>query len=324
MGNISISRYNPSDLAFIVPTKDRPLKVRALLQSLASQTVPCGRIIVVDGGESVESVVSSFSSSLPVEYYKAPAPGQLRQRNQGIALLDARTRLVGCLDDDIVLEKDAVESLIHFWNSRCEPETAGVSFNIVNEPSAECSWWKRVIGLGSPTPGQVLRSGITASNCRVSSHTRTQWLCGGATVWKQEILKEFPHKEINSRWAIGEDIIYSYPIGKQYPLYVCADAKVRHEHVFDYKVKRPHRFHGCTQTKWLFYFVESNKDLSRPLFLYTQAVKILGRIGLGLCTWRKEPLAFAMGQIEGLTAGLVALMQSRDLMTIINEGNHAR
>ena len=88
--------YTGKDLAFIIPTKDRPEKVRNLLQSIAKQGIPCCRIILVDSGSSIKNIVDAFSERLPVEYYRCDPPGQIRQRNMGIALLDGSTRS-GCL-----------------------------------------------------------------------------------------------------------------------------------------------------------------------------------------------------------------------------------
>ncbi|MBN1636146.1 MAG: glycosyltransferase [Deltaproteobacteria bacterium] len=316
--NDTKKQYTSHDVAFIIPTKDRPEKLKNLLDSLAGQNEICGRLIVVDGGKSIKTVVMGFSDSLPVEYYECYPPGQIRQRNMAISLLDKRTPLVGLLDDDIVLETNALEKIVNFWN-RCEPNTAGVSFNIVNAPLEQCSWLKSAFLLGSPEPGRVLKSGMTSSNCNVSKDVKVQWLCGGATIWRQKILKAFLHREISSRWAIAEDLIFSYPIGGEYPLYVCADARVRHEHEIDYVSKIKNRFHGYTQTIWMFYFVESNQELSRTLFLWTLLVRIIGKLATGILTLRTAPIEFAVGQVQGSVKGLSALIRSRDITTIFDE-----
>ena len=43
-------QYLIQDLAIIVPTKDRPQKIRTLLESIERQNVSCGRIIIIDSG----------------------------------------------------------------------------------------------------------------------------------------------------------------------------------------------------------------------------------------------------------------------------------
>jgi glycosyltransferase involved in cell wall biosynthesis len=311
-------KYGEKDIAFIIPTKDRPVKLATLLDSFVRQTVQCGRIIIVDGGVSVRDVVNRFSSTLPLEYYACYPPGQIRQRNMAISLLNEGTPIVGFLDDDIVLEPGAIEAITNFWN-RSEGSTAGISFNIVNNPPVRTSWLKCILGLSSRAQGRVLRSGMTTPNSPVQSDLRSQWLCGGATTWKQGILKEHLHGEISSKWAIGEDLLFSYPIGKLYPLYVCADARVRHEHQMDYVSKMKHRFHGRTQTLWLFYFIKSNRDLSFVLFLWTLSLRILGRVAMGIVTFNKDHLEFSLGQIEAAAKGCKALVSGRGIQSILSE-----
>lgn len=312
--------YTGDDVAFIIPTKDRPEKVKNVLESIASQTMPCGRLIVVDGGQSVKDIVVSFSGRLPVEYYECHPPGQIRQRNMAISLLDDRTPLVGFLDDDIVLEPRALEAMITFWN-KCEPDTAGVSFNIVNNPPYRHSWMRAVIGMSSPQQGRVLRSGYNVTTSPVTSDLKTQWLCGGATVWKREILKKFTNKEVSSRWAICEDVIFSYPIGKKSPLYVCADARVRHEHVYDHTTKMKYRYYGRTVTLWRLYFVESHSELSRMFFLWMLLGQITVRCISGIISFRMSDIQYAVGQIEGAIIGLSALFRGVNLLSLLNEND---
>lgn len=307
-------------MALIIPTKDRPQKVKALLDSMVRQTVPCGRVIIVDGGRSVKDIVMSFSDRLPVEYCECHPPGQIRQKNKGISLLNRRTSLVGFLDDDIVLEPEALERMMTFWNE-CEADTAGVSFNIINSPSYRYSWVKALMGMSSPQQGRVLRSGYNVATTPVDSHLKTQWLCGGATVWRKEILKRFTNREIYSRWAICEDVIFSYPIGKEYPLYVCAGAKVRHEHVYDHAAKMKYRYYGRTVTLWRLFFVESHAECSRMAFLWMVLAQISARFILGIFSFRMRHIEYAIGQIEGAIVGLRALYRGLDLLSFLNEEN---
>lgn len=310
--------YMAKDVAFIIPTKDRPEKLKNLIDSIAGQNEVCGRVIVVDGGKSVRDVVRGFSDRLPVEYYECHPPGQIRQRNMAISLLDDQTPLVGFLDDDIVLEPQALEAMLTFWN-KCEPDTAGVSFNIVNNSPYRHSWMRAVIGMSSPQQGRVLRSGYNVATSPVDIDLKVQWLCGGATVWKREILQKFINKEVCSRWAICEDVIFSYPIGKRFPLYVCADAKVRHEHVYDHTAKMKYRYYGRTITLWRLYFVESHAELSRIFFLWMLLGQITARCISGIISFRISDIQYAIGQIEGAIIGLSALLRGLNLLSFLNE-----
>jgi glycosyltransferase involved in cell wall biosynthesis len=315
--------YRSSDLAVLVPTKDRPHKLRSLLESLAEQSALCGRIIVIDGGESVRDAVMSFSDRLPVEHHSCDPPGQIRQRNMGIALLDDRTPLVATLDDDIVLLPTAVERMVRFWNA-CDPATAGVSFNIVNLPAEKHSWLTGLFGLTGPEQGRVLRSGRNTAILSVAADLRTEWLCGGATVWTQHILRTFIHRERYAQWAIAEDLLFSYPIGKLYPLYVCADAEACHEHVFDHKMPMKQRYYGRTETLWRFAFVESHEELSRGFFLWMQLGTMVARLLKGALSFKVRHIQFAAGQTEGVVSGLTALLRGTEVESLLSEAPAVR
>ncbi len=310
--------FTSHDLAIIIPTYNRPEKMNNILNSLAMQSQPCGRIIVVDGGRSVEGVISSFADRLPVDYHRCTPPGQIRQRNFGISLLDAETRLVAYFDDDIVLEPDAIEVMIEFLNNS-DPDTAGAGFNMINLPVHRHSFLKALFGMSSPQQGRVLQSGFNVTIANAQTDFKSQWLCGGATVWKTEILTKFLNREINSRWAAAEDLIFSYPIGKKYPLYICAKARVRHEHIQDHKADNKYRYYGRTLTLWHLAFIEQHAELSRLYFFWMIIGQILGRLILGTIRMQKSKLYTALGQIEGMQAGVFALQNHTDLSTLLIE-----
>lgn len=308
--------YHPSHLAVLVPTKDRPHKVRDLLESLAAQSQRPGRVVFIDGGAGIKELIESFADRLPVEHHVCRPPGQIRQRNMGIALLDDRTPLVASLDDDIVLEPGAIEAMLACWN-RSPSETAGVGFNIINGSPEPRNWIRDLFLLSGPHPGRVLRSGATTSNCQIREDIQSEWLCGGATVWRLEILRTWTHRDIRTKWAIAEDIVFSYPISRKHPLVVCASARVRHEHVHDYRVKQVHRFHGGMQTLMTMHFVESNASLSRAAFLWMMTGAIGGRVLAGILLFRRRYLEFALGQLQALGRGYWAIARGRPLADVI-------
>ena len=311
--------FTGQDITFITPTKDRPGKIKNLLNSLADQTEQCGRIIIVDGGESIKDLVLSFQERLPIEYYECRPPGQIRQRNMGISLLDDTKPLVCFMDDDIVLESNALENMIAFWNSR-EPDTAGIAFNIINAPRYTSSFIRRLLGSDPGGAGRVMKSGLNSSIGNVTADTRTQWLPGGATVWKLEIIRQFAHREIFAKNAVCEDLIFSYPIGKKLPLYVCHAGKVRHEHIYDHNVPMKHKYYGRTDTLWRLYFVCSNReDLSVTAFFAMLVRNIFSCLFHGIFFGRRERLERAFGLIEGFFVGLSFVLRGKDLIEAIEE-----
>jgi glycosyltransferase involved in cell wall biosynthesis len=314
------NQYCSEEIAIIIPTKDRPDKIKNVLNSLVQQTAKCGRIIIVASGQNIETTVLSFNDRLPVEYYHSEIPGQIRQRNIGIQLLDERTKLVGTLDDDIIVERDALEKMIGFWNTM-ESETAGVGFNVAAEQGFVYSRFKHIFGLDGAKPGLVLKSGFGTKIMNVSNSIRSYWLNGGATVWKQDILKTYPHKEINARWAICEDIMYSYPIGKIHPFFICAEAKVIHDHesvpIDDMNINR---YIGRTKSLWHFHFAHSNADLSVPAYVRVALITSLGAIVKALLFSRNRTVIEQnIGVLEGIFLGFKTLKKYGDLYTVLED-----
>jgi len=318
MKNKDQNIYCSEDIAFIIPTKDRPEKIINLLDSLVSQSIQPGRILIVDGGKSIQSIVVGYSKIIPVEYMECSPPGQIRQKNMALRALDKRTKLVGYLDDDIVLEEGALESIIKHYNS-IHRDTAAVSFNIVNTQPHKHSFIRGIMGMSSRQQGIVLRSGFNVSVMCIEEDLYPQWVSGGATLWRREILEKFRQQEVSSRWASCEDLIFSYPIGKSFPLSVCANARARHEHVYDQSPNKSHLYFGYTETIWRFYFVQSHNEMSIAMFVWMILCTIAGRTALGILKFEKRHLQFALGAIIGLKNGFITVNRNKNILSILDE-----
>lgn len=222
----------PLKISFIIPTKNRPENLRKCLQGLADQNEHVQKVIVVATGEDVQDVVKSFIHTLKVQYIYSETSGQIYQRNLGIAALDKDAELVGFFDDDVVLQEKALSNILNFISYRYEnnDKIIGVGFNIINKSSSDDeagSIKKKLIYLfRSYEQGKVTKSGLNTSIWNVKNDIQTQWLGGGYTIWVKQILEEFKQSEIATNWAIGEDLRFSYKIGKKYNLYICASAKI--------------------------------------------------------------------------------------------------
>ena len=207
-----------------------------MLASLAAQTFTPDQVIVVDGSERPVSAVVDEFRSLPLEYVRCIPPSLARQRNAGMAQLAPGITLAGYLDDDVVLEREAVEAMMAFWRA-ADRDVGGAAFNIVNNPVPGQMALKQALLIDHRTPGRILRSGCQSS---LHSHTRdveVQWLNGGATVWRREVVGEFSYDE----WFVGtgfmEDIDFSFGVRRKYRLFVVSGAKLAH---YSYPV-RPER-----------------------------------------------------------------------------------
>jgi len=290
--------YTTNDIAIIIPTKDRPTQLNNLLNSLVLQKVSYGRVIIVDGGQSVEAVVLEYKNKLPIEYYNCNPPGQIRQKNLGLSKLNPKYPLICFFDDDIVLEQNAFENIINYWN-QVDVNTAGICFNIINEVPPPFSWFGRLIYFSSSIPGKVLASGRNTSLANINKNIKSEWLGGGYTIWKHDILKKYTQNNLNTHWAIAEDLRFSYPIGKHYPLFVCANAKIRHEHTYDqYIPNKVHKIRGFKESLACIYFVNQHKELKIIACMWMLITTSIIRFIIGTISWNSRHLGYSLGQLK--------------------------
>ena len=216
----------------------------------------------------------------------------------GISKLDNRIKLVATMDDDVTYEKDAINNMIDFWNE-CDNNTAGVGFNIINLQKIKYNWVSGVLGFSSKDPGKVLKSGFSTSISNVSENCQVEWLNGGATVWLKEILIQNKHKEMNMSWAVGEDLIFSYPLGLKYPLFICAEAKVNIEEVI--VDKEPRKFYnnmGESLFSMGLNFVVHNNDMSRIKFILHYLLYVISLVIKGIIKFDISRYYIAFGIIK--------------------------
>jgi spore maturation protein CgeB len=101
-------------VSIVLPTKDRPQFLKEALQSISGQTYGNIEVIVVnDGGEDVENVLSQFMDKLKIIYKKNhERKGPAAARNLG--LREARGKYIAYLDDDDIFYPEHIETLVGF------------------------------------------------------------------------------------------------------------------------------------------------------------------------------------------------------------------
>lgn len=214
-------------LAFVVPTKDRPDELRRMLASLQVQSRRPDQMIVVDGSNpDIRHVVAEFPD-LGIDYVRVYPPSLARQRNAGMQKLRADITLAGYLDDDVVLEPDATEKMLAYWESAAG-NLGGTIFNITNTSPPNWVRIKSLFWLDDPVPGKVLPSGCTSILGNQQTDIETDWLCGGATVWKREVIDRFPYDEWFQGTGYLEDVDYSFNVRGKYRLALVAGARLAH------------------------------------------------------------------------------------------------
>ena len=231
------------NIAFIVPTKDRPDDIRRMLSSLDAQTRRPDQIIIVDASKNpIAKVVNEFAS-LNIYYNRwSKKPSAAGQRNYGVQFLQDDIALVCFFDDDQILYPDAIETMVAFWEAEINGEhglsrIGATSFFDANWKDARSvrlknSRLSEKLGLYKRKPGCVAASGWQSLYYgAVKGKTLdVEWISSQAIVLQRHLLKEFRFDEFFKGYSYLEDLDFSYSISRNYRIVVVAEAKFDHAH----------------------------------------------------------------------------------------------
>jgi GT2 family glycosyltransferase len=292
-------RARASQLALVVPTKDRPQEVRRLLASVRSQSIVPARLVIVDAGDGTLASVADEFGDLDVHYVRAERPGLTRQKNAGIERVEDGAELIGFIDDDIVFEPGAMEAMLEFWRAAA-PDVGGASFNIVNVAAARSRLVPRLMRLFRMSAngyGRVLPSGFNTPITNTPTTQFTEWLNGGSTVWRREIFREHRFGEWFPGSGLCEDVWFSLRVHPEHRLAVVAAARVRHQEVG--RTTSSDFRQGRAQVVNRLYVVTSDSRLSPPHCLWALTGQLLLNLALGIATRDRRLLLRAAGNVAG-------------------------
>ncbi len=283
----------------MVPTMDRPDDLGKLLSSIEAQTRLPDQVIVVDGSDPpVRHVVDGFKG-LPLTYVREYPPSLARQRNAGMARVGGDIDIAGYLDDDLVLEPDATERMAAFWRQAGD-DVGGCAFNIINQPVAQAGKLTHFFLLNGSPPGRMLRSGWPAQIPAIAHTIETQWLYGGATLWRREVIGAFDFDEWFTGHGYGEDVDFSYRVGRRYRLFVVADARVNH---FTRPIRPASQYNlGRQQVINRIYFIRKSGAFSAPAVCWAMFGQLVHNLLAGLVHFTEGGLRRLAGNVAGIFA----------------------
>jgi glycosyltransferase involved in cell wall biosynthesis len=304
-----------NETCIITPTFNRTKQLNRLLKTLTKQTLSVGSIIVADGMGSAKEVIEKYRDHLPVKWLKCPVQGQIPQRNYALQELPTDCKVVIYFDDDIQLESNAIEEMVNFWNNQTTVP-GGVSFYLTNSKKQPDNILRHLFCMATEPSGKVWKSGYNSPCGKNENNISSQWLPGGVTAWRKDILDTFSIPDISSKWAVCEDLIFSYPVGENETLLVCSQAKVKH---IDDIIKLG--FYKCLErgkntVLWRLYFVSNNPDLSVLLFFWMNFGLLL-EYGVRSIKGAQDQQGYLLGTLLGMCSSLKSILLGQNIRHIL-------
>jgi hypothetical protein len=268
-------------------------------------------VIIIASGDDINDIVDKFKYKLNINYIHSDLSGQIYQRNLGKKEVNIHADFIGFLDDDVILNNVAMEKMMAYWETKDE-NTAGIGFNLIYQNYHRRPFlYKLLKSLKNTHPGNVMKSGLSISINNLSENIESQFLGGGYTVWRKKVIDEYKQETINTSWAQGEDLRFSYPIGKKYKLFVCATA-IGREMEFENGNISSTFTHGKLQGLTDLYFTTLHEELSTFIALCILVIKSF----INILSIKKT--MHGIGQLGAFYIFIKSKVLSRNLLIYIN------
>ncbi len=299
-------------VAIICPTKDRPDKVTQLLNSIAKSTVHPAQVLIADGGHNLKPITKAFEDRLNITCLYCPEAGQVLQRNFAHRHLAPAIRLVIHIDDDITVEKNGFSNMLDFWNdehNKTGKPLGGAAFNLVDLPMHKNSIFRKIMFLETEPKGMITAGGSNTPLYPTHANVAVNWLLGGATVWRRDILDSYKHPmSFATRWATSEDVMFSYPLHTSHRLMVVESAVMYFNDAYNELNFRQGVFYGVSGVLMRYFFVCQHRELSTLAFLWMSLGIMLGQLYRAIMGGGYNPLGLFVGHLEGVTRVLFSLI----------------
>lgn len=230
----------PARISVIIPTYSRPDSVDRFIDSLNAQTVTPKELIIVDGkpDHPEERYRQRLRPDITLVYARS-TPSLTHQRNVGLE--HASQPLVAYFDDDIVLEPEFLSAIIDTFDRPENSDVAAVYGNITNANIETKSaignlhrrgnvWLSRIFGLPHVGDGVFQPSGFPTTIARQPQAVATEYMPGGLTVYRTDIIKRFGFDEHLTSYSYMEDDDVAYRLSRQHRIMYCPAARCQHLH----------------------------------------------------------------------------------------------
>ena len=177
-------------LSIIIPTKDRPYKVKRLLNQLYNNKFFFNETLIVDSSNLNNKKKLIFmikQTELNIKLINS-RPSISLQRNKGLKNMKKNNRFFMFLDDDIVFKKNSFVEMKKFIKKN-ERLYIGYGFNLINKinygflESIKRNKFIEKLGIYNTNIGKIVPSGWQTKINNVKKNQEVEWLSTQAVIY---------------------------------------------------------------------------------------------------------------------------------------------
>lgn len=275
--NPTVGKSTGLSNSLIICTKNRPVELQKCISSIINQTRLPDELILIDDGNIDEQVFKTLHDhNIKYVFYKKDIPGLTTSRNIGVNL--ARSDIITFVDDDVVLDKDYIATVMSAFEQDKAGSIGGITGTLINGKQGVERNLLRLFFLDGNKPGTILPSGIgvLVKTSNISAPTEVQWLSGSNMSYRKSVFTNYRFNEVNYQdYAWGEDREFSFRVGTQYKLVALPNAKLIHAKTPVNRVSS--RTFGFMETYNLYLFFRSSMP-HKPLNIFAFTLALIGII----------------------------------------------
>ena len=260
--------------SIVIPTKDREILLKNLLDSIIKQTLQPSEVIICSSGRDITNLINSFRKDLEIVHIKSDISSQVYQKKMAIRKVSKKSTWVAFFDDDFLLEQTTMEEAFRCINNHeYTDRLGGLGFGVTNNSKQS----NKIISFFLKNQsGKVFKSGYNMSYSESSLSIYTYWL-NGASLWKTSVLYKYDNHLESLQRSLAEDLIFSYEVSKTHLLIYCPSSKLSYQ-----QVESDNQQFFYNEEKLSFYvylyFVIRNPELSLTQFYLFQFLRFLASL----------------------------------------------
>lgn len=295
------------EVSIVFSTHDRPESLRQAVRSVLTQTCPAREILIIHDGPKAmtpEILAEVHDAGLHCRYERQTTPSLTQSRNRGLTL--ATGDIVLLLDDDILLPSDYLYRLCRMYEADTREEIDGIG-GWLREPKAESPVVRTWNALSAATAlcrwgPRLLASRYVRLPAELAGRLKPAWrLYGGAISLRRRTAGQERFDEALTGYAFGEDLEFSFRVGRKYRLFFGPELEIGHEVASGGRPEPLPR--GRLYVRNLIHILRQSGDAlagNYVLFAYDLAGTICRYVLWGLLRRRRHNLLFALGMVRQL------------------------
>jgi glycosyltransferase involved in cell wall biosynthesis len=232
-----------ASVAVLMPTLNRPGNLKNFLDSLVKQTVLPERMVVIDQSDDdrTRQLFESYPlGSIEKVYVRQTEKSLIKARNNGLDH-SGNTEFLCFFDDDIILLPNYFEIILQHFEKDVAKKYAG-GMGTMQGPFPKDPLTFKIFRHSHHGDGKFMASKVATWPWKRNEFTEVEFLSGGLTFYRSEIIKKFRWDERLIGYGHGDDVDVSYRLSRQYKMFYEPAAVCIHNHVSSGRDnKRKHR-----------------------------------------------------------------------------------